>query len=84
MTVDFHNVPFELYITLSIIFWVIVEIVYVLLKSDLLEEVGSEDKYQISIHTHDECSRRLTSHPTYLLSYIFYVSLIVLRNVDKD
>ena len=77
MTIDFHDIPFEFYIMLSIIFWVILEIVYVLLKSDLVEEVHSEDKYQISVYTHDESPRELTSHPKYLLCYIFYLSLIV-------
>ena len=51
MTIDFHDIPFEFYIMLSIIFWVILEILYVLLKSDLVEEIESEDKYQISVYT---------------------------------
>ena len=81
MTIDFHDIPFEFYIMLSIIFWVILEIVYVLLKSDLVEEVHSEDKYQISVYTHDESTRELTSHPKYLLCYIFYSSLIVFGSI---
>ena len=66
---------------LSIIFWVILEIVYVLLKSDLVEEIESEDKYQISVYTRDDSSRQLTSHPKYLLCYIFYLSLFVFGNI---
>ena len=81
MTIDFHDIPFEFYIMLSIIFWVILEIVYVLLKSDLVEEVHPEDKYQISVYTHDESPRELTSHPKYLLCYIFYLSLIVFGSI---
>jgi hypothetical protein len=81
MTIDFHNIPFEFYIMLSIIFWVILEILYVLLRSDLVEEVHSEDKYQISVNTHDESPRVLTSHPKYLLCYIFYLSLIVFGSI---
>ena len=76
MTIDFHDIPFEFYIMLSIIFWVILEILYVLLKSDLVEEIESEDKYQINVYTHDDSSQQLTSHPKYLLCYIFYLSLI--------
>jgi hypothetical protein len=81
MTIDFHDIPFEFYIMLSIIFWVILEIVYVLLKSDLVEEIESEDKFQISVYTHDEFPRELTSHPKYLLCYIFYLSLIVFGSI---
>ena len=81
MTIDFHDIPFGFYIMLSIIFWVILEIVYVLLKSDLVEEIESEDKYQISVYTHDDSSRQLTSHPKYLLCYIFYLTLIVYGSI---
>lgn len=56
MTIDFHDIPFGFYIMLSIIFWVILEIVYVLLKSDLVEEIESEDEYQISVYTQDDSS----------------------------
>ena len=63
------------------IFWVIVEIIYVLLKSDLVEEIESEDKFQINVYTHDESPRELTSHPKYLLCYIFYLSLIVFGSI---
>jgi hypothetical protein len=81
MTIDFHDIPFEFYIMLSIIFWVILEILYVLLKSDLVEEIESEDKYQINVYTHDDSSQQLTSHPKYLLCYIFYLSLIVFGRI---
>ncbi|MGA9154740.1 MAG: hypothetical protein WBZ36_29505 [Candidatus Nitrosopolaris sp.] len=81
MTIDFHDIPFGFYIMLSIIFWVILEIVYVLLKSDLVEEIESEDKYQINVYTHDDSSRQLTSHLKYLLCYIFYLSLIVFGSI---
>lgn len=81
MTINFHDIPFGFYIMLSIIFLVILEIVYVLLKSDLVEEIESEDKYQISVCTHEDSSRQLTSHPKYLLCYIFYLSLIVFGNI---
>jgi hypothetical protein len=81
MTIGFHDIPFEFYIMLSIIFWVILEILYVLLKSDLVEEIESEDKYQINVYTHDDSSQQLTSHPKYLLCYIFYVSLIVFGTI---
>jgi hypothetical protein len=59
IAVDFHDIPFEFYIILSIIFWVVVKIVYVLLKSDLVEEVESENKYQISS---SNTSLYITSH----------------------
>jgi hypothetical protein len=81
MTIDFHDIPFEFYIMLSIIFWVILEILYVLLRSDLVEEIESEDKYQINVYTHDDSSQQLTSHPKYLLCYIFYLSLIVFGRI---
>jgi hypothetical protein len=81
MTIDLHDIPFGFYIMLSIIFWVILQIVYVLLKSDLIEEIESEDRYQISVYTHDDSSRQLTSHPKYLLCYIFYLSLIVFGSI---
>src|SRR5215831_9333192 len=43
----------------------------------ILEIVYAWCVYQISVYTHHESSRELTSHPKYLLCYIFYLSIIV-------